>query len=101
MPAWFCACGVPKGEEAAIFRRLTNSGWTRVNLREAARLAALRISIRHVSAPASNISDLVFAPTWAVEIGPDNTARLREAKKSTNIRKAVLAERALRESREP
>jgi hypothetical protein len=40
----------------------------------------------------------VYVPAWAKEIGPDSPTKLRQAKKSVMLQKAVLAEKALRES---
>lgn len=41
----------------------------------------------------------MWIPNWVQAIGPHDVAQLRAAKKNLGLRKAVLAERALRESK--
>jgi len=79
--------------------RLQRKGYIPVHERAAAIFASAGVPIRrlvHVDTRGTSIG--IYAPAWAVAIGHENVTKLRQAKKSVVIQKAILAEKALRES---
>jgi len=77
--------------------RLEARGWISIAAAMAGALAAHGVSVRRVVDEQGH--GHLFVPTWAHEIGAVDGAKLREALKSVKLRRAVLAEKALRESR--
>lgn len=86
-------------------QRLVRAGWVRVD-ELAADFAAAGVPVKRcpvvyrgsVYGESRLDETALWVPAWAVAIGVKNTTKLRQAKKSVMLQKAVLAEKALRES---
>jgi len=84
-----------EGRAARLHRR----GYVAVDERSCAIFAAAGVPVRRlVHKDASSTTIGLYAPAWAIAIGRDNPTKLRQAKKSVVLQKAILAEKALREN---
>jgi hypothetical protein len=96
------------GERLKTFKareaRLRKHGYTHVSQDYFVDFAAVGVPVKKIvhrtKQPNGTVYEQtgLFAPKWAVAIGRDNPTKLRQAKKSVMLQKAVLAEKALRES---
>ncbi len=84
-----------EGREARLIRQ----GYVRATNDLVAAYAAAGVPVKRITHKVFDGSQTTFyIPTWARALGPNNPTKLRQAKKSVQLRKAVLAEKALREN---
>lgn len=96
------------GERLKTFKareaRLLKRGYVRVGETAFVDFAAARVPVKqlkhHTLNPGTGWYEQtgLYAPAWAVAIGVSNPTKLRQAKKSVMLQKAILAEKALREN---
>lgn len=77
--------------------RLARKGWHDVDDDTAGRYAAAGVPVRRIVTDRRG-RDQLFIPYWALCIGANNHAKLRQAKKDRKLQRAVVAEAKLRES---
>lgn len=79
--------------------RLTRKGWeAEPDARRIASYAAAGVPVRRVQGlnRSGKVDTATLVPGWAVAIGPDDTARLRAAKRSNMEKRVARAEAALK-----
>jgi hypothetical protein len=83
------------GREARLIRQ----GYVRATNDLVAAYAAAGVPVKRITHKVFDGSQTTFyIPAWARAIGPNNPTKLRQAKKSVMLQKAILAEKALREN---
>lgn len=89
-----------EGREARLLKR----GYVHASERDCAIFAAAGVPIRRLvhktvhDGKTLSTTSALFVPAWAIAIGSANVTKLRQAKKSIVLQKAILAEKALREN---
>ena len=110
---------VVRRDPQARMRALRKAGWIETGADTAGRYASAGVVVKrvawkirtenpqpakyvpgrgHVAQPSIwyvNTREHLFVPGWAAAIGPDNPTRLRQAKRSNIVKRAVLAAKAL------
>lgn len=110
---------VVRRDPQARMKAVRRAGWIETGVNEAGRYGAAGVAIKRVAwkiqkenpqepvyvkgrgwvkqKPIVYVQrhEHLFVPPWAAAIGPDNPTRLRQAKRSNIVKRAVLAEKAL------
>ncbi len=96
------------GERLRTFKareaRLLKRGYVRADAYTCGGFATAGVPIKKITHRTRQPNNRMFeesgtyVPAWAIAIGVSNPTKLRQAKKSVVMQKAVLAEKALRES---